>query len=167
MAVGTIGLMAVCVAMIYALILPSDRFSKWMNSLVSNNALVLGLLISLVTLIGSQVYEHVIGYLPCLLCWYARIAFYPMVLMFALALIKKDRAIIDYAMGLTVFGLIITGYHSVITVVGESPIPCSADGVSCLTRYVYQFGFISIPLMVFVSFVFLFLVLLTAKRASK
>ncbi len=167
MSIGTLVLMALGVALLYALVLPGDGFSKRVSAFVSKNVLWIGFLVSLAALVSSQVYEHVIGYAPCMLCWYARVAFYPMALIFLMAIVRKDRKIVDYMMGLTVFGLIVTAYHSIITVTGESPLPCSSNGVSCLTRYVYEYGFISIPLMAFVSFAFLFLVLWTAKRASK
>ncbi len=118
-------------------------------------------------MVSSLIYSDVIGYPPCLLCWYARIAFYPMVLMFAMALFKKrDRGILDYCLGLTTFGIIITGYHTWTNIVGYSPLPCAAT-VSCLTRYVYEYGFITIPFMGLMGFITLFLALLAAKRFKK
>lgn len=167
MGIGTIIMMLVGLVFIYVLIFPKDGFSKSIASFVAKHILLIGFLISIAALFGSQIYEHVIGYPPCLLCWYARIAIYPQVILYGIALYKKERVILPYAMSLTIAGLIISGYHSVVTVVGESPLPCSIGGVSCLTRFVYQFGFISIPLMVFVCFAFLFLSALVAKKAAK
>ena len=68
---------------------------------------------------------------------------------------------------LTVLGVLLTAYHSVIVITGESVLPCAASGVSCLSRDVFVFGFITIPFMGFVGFVSLLLSLLVYKKASK
>lgn len=167
MAVGTLGLMALCLILIYSIIIPEDRFSKYVNTFASKYFLSIGFLVALASIIGSQVYEHVIGYPPCMLCWYARVAIYPLAVLFGIALVKKDSKILDYAMGLSVIGIAISGFHYIVETIGVTPFPCSAGGVSCLTRYVYEFGFITIPFMVLIAFIFTFLVLLAAKRTPK
>ncbi len=148
----------------YSLLLPGDKISKSINNFLNKKILLIGFLISLTSVVSSLVYSNVIGYTPCLLCWYARIAFYPQVILFAIALFKKDKKIIDYSIGLTIFGLIIATYHSIIQMVGESPLPCSANGISCATRDVFQYGFITIPFMGFVAFLALLLMLIIAKK---
>jgi hypothetical protein len=164
--IGTIAMMIASLVCIYAIILPDDRFSRFIQQFAARNILVLGFLISFAALVTSQVYERVIGYPPCEFCWYARVFFYPQVILFGIALAKKDLRVLPYAMGLTIAGLVISTYHSIVTVVGESPLPCDATGVSCLTRYVYQYGFISIPLMGLVGFALIFLLIQTSKKAS-
>jgi hypothetical protein len=45
-------------------------------------------------------------------------------------------------------GFLLALYHNFITVFPNvSDAVCETSGVSCQTRYVYQFGFVSIPMM--------------------
>ncbi len=167
LSVATLSGLVVSFILIYTLVVPTDKFSKATTALVGKNILFIGFVIPLAALVGSLGYSEIIGYPPCVLCWYARVAFYPQILIFALAIFKKDRSIIDYALALTVFGLIVTLYHSIIQIAGSSPFPCSADGISCATREVFEYGFITIPFMGFVGFLTMFLSLLTAKKYNK
>lgn len=157
----------VCMALIYTLLLPSDKFSKTLSKFVSKNILYIGFLISLAAMVSSLVYSDVIGYPPCMLCWYARVLFYPQVFLFGRAIIKKDFNIVPYSMILTVLGVILMAYHSTIVITGESVLPCAASGVSCLSRDVFAFGFITIPFMGIVGFVSLLLSLLVYKKSNK
>jgi disulfide bond formation protein DsbB len=167
LSVATLGGVVVSFILIYVLVVPKDKFSKAATALVGKNILFIGFAIPLFALVGSLGYSEIAGYPPCVLCWYARVAFYPQILIFAMAIFKKNRTVIDYALALTAFGLIVTLYHSIIQIAGSSPFPCSADGISCATREVFEYGFITIPFMGFVGFLTMFLSLLTAKRASR
>lgn len=166
MGVATIGEILICFVYLYTLAIPNDAFSKVVKKIVHKNILVIGFLISLAAMIGSLIYSNFIGYPPCMFCWYARIAFYPQVFLFGMALFKKDRKIVDYAIMLCVLGLIVGTYHSLIQITGASPIPCEIGGVTCTTREVFEFGFITIPLMGAVGFLTLLLSLIISKKAQ-
>ena len=159
--------MLASILLFVALIAPKSNFGSSINRFMHRNILFIGFFISFAALVSSLVYSNVIGYEPCLLCWYARVALYPQVIIFAMAVFKREHSVVDYTLGLTVFGLIITSYHSYIQWVGEAPLPCSAGGVSCVTRFVFEYGFITIPFMGFVGLLVLFLSLLSYKRAAK
>ena len=167
MSLGVFGLIGVSILLIYTLLLPKDSISVWVSKYVSKNMLWIGLVLALSASLSSLVYSDIIGYPPCLFCWYARIAFYPQVALFGLALYKKDRNILSYTLLLSVLGVLISGYHTVAEAVQYSPLPCAAGGVSCLTRYVYEYGFITIPVMSLVGFVTLTLVHLVEHKQRK
>lgn len=167
MGVATIAEIIICFAFIYVLSIPNDKFSHLVKKLVGKNILVIGFIISFSAMIGSLIYSNFIGFPPCQLCWYARILFYPQVLIFGMALFKKDTRIVDYAIALCALGVILGAYHSLIQITGSSPIPCEIGGISCSTREVYQFGFITIPLMGAVGFLTLLLSLIISKKAPK
>ena len=167
MAAGVFAGIAAILACFYALALPGDGFSKGLTGFVGKHANLLGFLISLAAMVSSLVYSDYIGYAPCLLCWYARTLFYPQVFMYALALKKRDRSVLDYSLVLTVLGMVLTCYHFLTDMFQYSPLPCTVNGVSCLTRYVYLFGFITIPFMGFICFAMLFCMVMVAKRAQK
>ena len=167
MAAGVFIGIAIILGFIYTLALPMDGFSRAVSAFVRKHANLLGFLIALAAMVSSLVYSDYIGYPPCLLCWYARTLFYPQVFMFGLALKKRDRSIWDYSLFLSVLGMVLTCYHFLTDMFQYSPLPCTVNGVSCLTRYVYMFGFITIPFMGFIGFTMLFLTILVAKKATK
>jgi hypothetical protein len=167
MSVGIFFSLIVIALLAFTLIAPKNPVAKMASAVVSKNILWIGFILSGMALVSSLVYSNVIDYPPCLLCWYTRILFYPQVALFALALIKRDKKIVDYALLLTVIGLVISTYHYITESIGYSPLPCSAQGVSCLTRYVYEYGFITIPFMGLVGFTVLFLSLIISKKAYK
>lgn len=167
MSIATFGGLISIVVLIYTLILPNDKMSRAVGGFVTKNILLVGFLISFAALVSSLIYSNVIGYPPCLLCWYARIAFYPQVILYAIAYVKREYSILNYSLALTLFGILVTGYHYLIENLGYSIIPCSTDGASCLSRYVHEYGFITIPFMGLVGFVALFCTILIAKRGLK
>ncbi len=135
-------------------------------SWIKKNILLLGFIVTLTALVGSLIYSNVIGYPPCMFCWYARIFIYPQVLLYGMALYIKDFSIIRYTWILTLVGFVFGAYHYITELIQYSPLPCSASGVSCLTRYVYQWNFVTIPFMVLSVYVLL-IALLTASKMAR
>jgi len=167
MCIAVFGGILAIMKLIYALALPTDKLSKLIIGFVHKYILWIGFGLSSAALISSLIYSDVIGYPPCMFCWWARVMFYPQVILFSRAIIKRDRSILPYAFIMTSLGLVIGIYHSIIQITGEGFVPCTVGGVSCVTRDVFMFGFITIPLMGAIGFAVLFLSLLISKRASK
>jgi disulfide bond formation protein DsbB len=104
---------------------------------------------------GSLYFSEVMHLAPCLLCWWQRILMYPMVVIFAVAILRKDRKAAYYGLPLSVIGMFMSFYHSLLQwgVIKESAINCSAtSNVSCSTVQVNLLGFINIPFMAFTAF---------------
>lgn len=119
-----------------------NRLARW----VGEHAIALGLLTAVVAVIGSLFYSNGVGFEPCYLCWWQRIAIYPLFVLFIVAFIKKDRTVFDYALPLALIGVVLALYHSYVQWGGNPLIPCSATA-SCSKLYVYAFGYITIPTM--------------------
>lgn len=79
---------------------------------------------------------------------------YPIVVLIAVAVLKKDRGVDKYVLPLSIIGFLFAVYHNLLYVgiIPESLAPC-VTGVSCTTKYVEYFGFITIPFLSAVSFV--------------
>ncbi len=122
-------------------------------------------LLSGIATVASLVYFYVSGFVPCDLCWYQRIFIYSTFFISLLAVIRKESIymIKPYLLILTVIGSIISIIHNVIYYVGYNPLPCSATA-SCTARYVFEFGFITIPLMALVTFVLTLVILLVTQK---
>lgn len=106
------------------------------------------LLFSLAAVAGSLIYSEAIGFVPCSLCWWQRVFLYPTLPILALGVWKKDRTFAPlYALSLTILAAVVGLYHSYIQY-GGSPIGnCGAGAVSCVQRVVWEFGYITLPLM--------------------
>ena len=119
-----------------------------MTKLIKDNLLFIAWVTALVSLAGSLYFSEVLGFAPCSLCWYQRIVMYPLVLIIGLGIIKKDRHFHDYALPLSVIGLVIALYQNLLyyNVVSQRLAPCTF-GVSCVTKYINFLGFIDIPLL--------------------
>ncbi len=109
---------------------------------------------ALVAMLGSLFFSEILGFPPCILCWYQRIAMYPLVLLFGIAILRNDKKIYIYALPLAVIGFVIAFYHNLLYygILPESIAPCQA-GVSCTTKFIEFFGFVTIPFLSLVSFV--------------
>ena len=111
-------------------------------------------IVALVATAGSLFFSEVMELPPCVLCWYQRIAMYPLILIVGAGIIMRDRRLKYYALPLSLGGLLISIYHNLLYygVIPESIAPC-VQGISCTSRQIEWFGFITIPLMSLTAFV--------------
>jgi disulfide bond formation protein DsbB len=123
---------------------------------------------ALIATAGSLYFSEVLKYPPCVLCWYQRIAVYPLVIFLAVGIARKSRDIAFYVLPLTLLGWLISLYHNLLyyKVLPESAAPCLA-GVSCTTRFIEYFGFITIPLLSFLALTFINICLFLYARQIK
>lgn len=124
--------------------------------------------VALVGSAGSIFLSDVMGYPPCLLCWYQRIALYPLVVIVGVGIVTGDKGWKKYAVVFTVIGILIAAYHNLLYYgfIPETITPCS-EGVPCNARQLELFGFITIPLMSLASFIFIGAMLLFTKTKHK
>ena len=114
----------------------------------------LAFLQAVVATAGSLYFSLGMGFPPCDLCWYQRIAMYPIVVILGVGIWRRDANARYYALPLSLIGLAISLYHNAMTYNFVPAGACAAEGaVSCLTRWINWGGFITIPLMAFVAFV--------------
>lgn len=108
----------------------------------------IGLLVAAVATSGSLYLSNVLGWTPCRLCWFQRIAVYPMVVLFATSLWLDREDVRDYVIPLAVIGIPISAYHYVIQRMEQfQSAGCSVLAVSCSTEYTFYLGYITIPMM--------------------
>ena len=123
-----------------------------MNKL-QTNILYVALAQAIVATLGSLYFSEVMNLPPCVLCWYQRIAMYPLVIILAIGIIRKSRDVILCAIPLSAIGLAISIYHNLLywNIIPESVAPCKA-GISCTTKFFEWFGFITIPFLALTAF---------------
>ena len=110
--------------------------------------------IALVGMLGSLYLSDVVGWVPCALCWYSRILMYPIVVIGAVGILRKDHNWSLYALPLSIGGVLLSLYHSVLQwgFISEVLAPCS-NGITCATKELNLLGFITIPFLAFLAYV--------------
>ncbi len=102
---------------------------------------------------ASLYLSEVAGFVPCTLCWYQRIAMYPLVIILGLAAWRRDVGVRRYVVPLAAVGAVIAAYHVALQRLPGLPAgACSLDA-PCTAIYVERFGFVTIPVMALIGFV--------------
>ncbi len=124
--------------------------------------------VALVATAGSLFFSEVMQLPPCVLCWYQRIAMYPLVVVIAAGIVTRDGRFRFYALPLALMGLAVSVYHNLLYygIIPESITPCT-EGISCTSRQIEWLGFITIPLMALTAFVGVSLCLLLYKSKNE
>src|SRR3989344_2842881 len=135
------------------------------RNFISFNSILFAFILTLGATIGSLIYSEFIGFPACDLCWYQRVLIYPQVIIFLVALIKKNKEIFDYVIGLNIIGIIISGYQYVMQMINYSgPCPIGNGGIACFAKDVFEFGYITLPLMSLTIFVVVIILTWMAKN---
>jgi len=139
-------------------------FARDIADSISRSGLWIGLVLSGAGMALAAYYSGVLGFEPCPLCWWQRIFLFPQVVLFALALWKRDRGIAYYSIVLSIIGGAIALYHHALQIFGEGTLPCPATGVSCAQRIIFEFGYVTFPLMAASLFAFIIVLMLFVRR---
>ncbi|MDH5372922.1 MAG: disulfide bond formation protein B [Acidimicrobiia bacterium] len=162
------GVLGVLVVLLTARWSPAiARFRDSAIELVSPAALWLGSLIAAVSMAGSLYYSEVAEFAPCDLCWYQRIAMYPLAIILGMAAYRKDVGIRRYAYPLAVIGAALALYQYVLQLKPSLESGFCGVDASCTERYIWQFGFISFPFMSLIGFAMILTLLYVAGRAER
>ncbi len=78
---------------------------------------------------------------------------YPLVAIYAVALVTNEGSWRKYSVPLVVVGLVVALYHNLLYygIIPDHIKPCE-QGVSCTSRQVELLGFLTIPLMSLIGF---------------
>lgn len=168
LSLGTIFLQVVIVIIVINLIF-FRRKTNFISVFFKEYTFILGFLIALGAFFCSLFYSNVVGYPPCELCWIERIFLYPQLILFGVALYKKDKSIVDYSIAFAVLGSLVSLYHVYVENGGLNVLSCanpSVTEVSCAIRYIYEFGYITMPLMALTLSIFIIVILMNYKYTS-
>ena len=131
-------------------------------------AVFLAWLVALLATAGALFLGEVMGKTPCVLCWYQRIAMFPLVLVLGVGLLDADPRGGRYALPLAAAGLALALYHCLVFwgVVSETLVPCGAGG-SCADMDVQVAGGVPIPLLSLFAFSAIAALLVYARTQEK
>ena len=115
--------------------------------------------------LGALFIGEVLGQTPCVLCWYQRIAMFPLALVLGVACLTDDRRVGRYALPLALAGGAIALYHSLLYagLVEEAIVPCSRTGPSCTDKAMLVFGRLPLPYLSLASFAAIVVLLVVSR----
>jgi len=128
-------------------------------------SLWLAWLVALTATVGSLYYSIGAHFSPCELCWYQRICMYPLAVILLVGALLQDRRVYWYALPPAVVGLVIAIYHTQLQAFPKQKTFCDLNN-PCTNRYIWKFGFVSIPLMDLVAFVFIITMVVVSATSS-
>lgn len=111
-------------------------------------------MIAVISTLGALFIGEVMKQTPCLLCWYQRIAMFPLALILMMASYRNDREVVYYALPLAVIGGCIAAYHSLLfyNIIPKSIEPCG-QGPSCSSQDMMIFQHIPLPILSLIAFI--------------
>jgi disulfide bond formation protein DsbB len=163
---AVVALVVVVVAAVTALIAllrgSTPRWALETRSAIAPVALPLAAAVALTCTLGSLYLSEVAKFPPCVLCWYQRIAMYPLVVILAVASLRRDRQVKWYVVPQALIGIGFSIYHYLIERFPDTvSFSCSED-VPCSTVWVWKFHFLSIPAMAGLGFALIITLVLLA-----
>ncbi len=89
--------------------------------------------VALSATLGALFIGEILGQMPCTLCWYQRIAMFPLVPILGLSIWRGDGMARVYALPLVLAGLALAAWHSGLyaDILPAPIVPCTQDGPSC------------------------------------
>ncbi len=123
-----------------------------MIQFIQKNAMYIVIAQVIAAIVGSLYFSDVKGFEPCVLCWYQRIFMYSLLPVVTIALLKRERRIYHYTIPMAILGIIVSIYHNLLyTGIIKNEDFCSR-GISCTSKYIEYFGFVTIPFLALVGF---------------
>jgi disulfide bond formation protein DsbB len=142
-----------------------DAFDR-ARSAVAPIGLWLAWLVAAVAMAGSLYLSEVAGFVPCALCWYQRIAMYPLALLLLIAAWRGDRGIRPYAGSMALVGAAISAYHVLVQRLPGLPSGSCSVQAPCTAIYIERFGFVTIPVMALIGFMTIATILLFSTTSA-
>ena len=136
-------------------------------STLSRQAVWLAWAVAAVATVGSLYFSEIADYLPCRLCWFQRIAMYPLAIVLLVGALLRDRRVTLYAAAFPLIGAAFSIYHIYIEVNPEAESAACRAGVPCSTRWIDEFGYVTIPVMALSGFVLIGALLVLATLAGR
>ena len=122
--------------------------------------------VALLATVGSLYFSETANYTPCTLCWYQRIAMYPLVLILGIAMVRRDTAVRIYAIPMALVGAAISSYHYLLEWFPEIDTGACSAVIPCTQVWFREFGFVSMPLLALIAFGLIITFLLIPPRSS-
>jgi disulfide bond formation protein DsbB len=132
-----------------------DSGAAYLYEDIRANAVWFAFAVALFTTLGSLYLSEIAHYRPCPLCWYQRICMYPLFVTLLVGGLRRDREVYAYVLPPAIIGTGFAIYHTQLQAFPQQHGPFCKGFDPCTVRYVWEFGFVSIPFMSLAAFAFI------------
>lgn len=159
---------AIVLYVVFRLILKKP-WSPAVVSLLKRYGLLCGALVALGATVGSLLISYGFGIPACDLCWFQRTMIYPLAIITLVAWWRSDVEVWEYVLPLAGIGALIGLYQHVMQVWPSLGLACGsvATSASCAARYMFEFGYITLPLLGVTTCVLVAVFAWEARKASR
>jgi disulfide bond formation protein DsbB len=152
---GLLGQIFLAVALLAGLLRLVGVPGPWraLRETLEGSELWLAFSVAIVATGGSLFFSELEHFIPCKLCWFQRIAMYPLVLL-ALPALARDNRAGRYFLPLPVVGLAVSLWHILVErgVIEETQsCEISAPG-GCSVKWIEELGYVTIPTLAGTAF---------------
>jgi disulfide bond formation protein DsbB len=152
--------------------LVSPRARAWLGELretLLGTELWIAWAIALVATLGSLYFSEIADFPPCRLCWFQRIAMYPLAVLLLVAALRRDfRGAALYGLAFPVAGAAVAIYHVYIEQNPEAESAgCKIGGAPCSVKWIDELGYITIPVLALTAFLAIGALLLFALARAR
>ena len=117
--------------------------------------------------VGSLYFCKIAHYEPCRLCWFQRIAMYPLAVILGIATFRADRGIRIYGRVLAGIGAVVAASHLALErILALDTGALLGVGPACTLVWFRALGFVSLPLLALSAFLLIFTLLSVRGDAS-
>ena len=155
------------VALAAIFVKPLRRLLTGLRDSLGGGELWLAFIVAAVATAGSLYFSEVAHFVPCRLCWFQRIAMYPLVPLLLIAALRKDfRGGALYSLPIAVIGAGVSIYHIYIeNNPGAESAGCRATA-PCSTKWIDEFGYVTIPTLALTAFATIAVLMLFVLRRT-
>lgn len=135
---------------------------QWLVDVVGPHATVLALVVAVVATAGSLYLSEVAHFTPCVLCWYQRIAMYPLVVILGIAAWRDDD-LWPYVPVIPAIGGAVSIYHMLVERLPSLESSACDPNNPCSLIWTERFGYQTIPTMALSAFALIAALALTGR----
>jgi disulfide bond formation protein DsbB len=123
-----------------------------LDALLARYGLYLALTVAWTAMVGSLYFSEIRNFDPCVLCWYQRIALYPIALLLPIGILRRDPKVHVYVLALALVCIPMSIYNYLLQkTTWFDPHAVCRHGVPCSAMYINWFGFITIPFLALIA----------------
>jgi disulfide bond formation protein DsbB len=146
---------------------PAGRGDQAIAEALQPSGVAIAWIVAMLATLGSLFFSEVAHYDPCRLCWYQRIAMYPLAIILGVATIRHDDGIRIYGQVLAAIGAGIAAYHLALEWIPALDTGACGTGPACTIVWFRTFGFISLPFLALSAFLLILTLLSVRNPATK
>ena len=128
---------------------------RWLRRALYGYELWLAFLVAALATGGSLYFSEIAHYVPCELCWFQRICMYPLSITTLALAVRGDHRAARYLLPLPIVGAGVSIYHLLVEngVVKQAKACLISAPGGCATKWINEFGYMTIPTLALTGFV--------------